>query len=211
MHADNNANRLEFQGFVFDFERAELRAASGERIALRPQVLAVLQCLARRPGFTIAKAELMRCVWPNVVVGDDSLVQCIRELRHALHDHSRRIVQTEARRGYRLMAAAMASGTQTNPPEPPKRFDAPPPRVSPGHPLRHHDRRRSHRLREQRRRPAARTHRPLADASRLGLAQRHPGAADSGTVETPSSASLRRPRLRPVGLGRHASLARSGR
>jgi pimeloyl-ACP methyl ester carboxylesterase/DNA-binding winged helix-turn-helix (wHTH) protein len=106
MSDNNNTNRLDLQGFVFDVEHAELHTAAGERVSLRPQVHAVLQCLARRPGQMVGKEELMRSVWPKVVVGDDSLVQCIGELRHALHDEAHRIVQTEPRRGYRLVAAA---------------------------------------------------------------------------------------------------------
>jgi pimeloyl-ACP methyl ester carboxylesterase len=67
----------------------------------------VLQCLARRPGALVTKDELIRCVWPGVIVSDDSLVQCITELRRALHDDAHRIVQTEQRRGYRLMASPL--------------------------------------------------------------------------------------------------------
>jgi pimeloyl-ACP methyl ester carboxylesterase/DNA-binding winged helix-turn-helix (wHTH) protein len=105
---EGDAASLALPGFEFDFMHAELRTASGERVPLRPQVLDVLRCLARRPGFMVAKEELMRSVWPKVVVGDDSLVQCIRELRQALHDTAHRVVITEPRRGYRLMAAAAA-------------------------------------------------------------------------------------------------------
>ena len=114
MHADNNTNQLEIAGFVFNVERAELRSAHGERVALRPQVLAVLQCLARRPGFIVSKEELMRCVWPKVVVGDDSLVQCILELRHALHDDARCLVQTAPRRGSRVASAWACSASASS-------------------------------------------------------------------------------------------------
>ena len=110
MQADNKTTRLDLQGFEFDVELDELHAAGGERVPLRPQVLAVLRCLAQRPGFMVAKDELMHSVWPRVVVGDDSLVQCIRELRQALHDAEHRIVQTEPRRGYRLAASVAVPG-----------------------------------------------------------------------------------------------------
>ena len=113
MHASNNTNKLEIAGFEFDIEHAELHAACGKRVPLRPQVLSVLQCLARQPGFVVPKEELMRSVWPKVVVGDDSLVQCIRELRQALHDVAHRIVVTEPRRGYRLTGAASAAAAPT--------------------------------------------------------------------------------------------------
>ncbi len=35
---------------------------------------------------TLSKQELMQTVWPNVHVGEDSLFQCIREIRAALGD-----------------------------------------------------------------------------------------------------------------------------
>ena len=103
MHAENNTKNVELQGFLFDLEHEELRAACGTRVALRAQVFAVLRCLAHRPGALVTKDELMHAVWPHVVVTEDSLVQCIGELRRALHDKTHRIVVTEPRRGYRLL------------------------------------------------------------------------------------------------------------
>jgi DNA-binding winged helix-turn-helix (wHTH) protein len=88
---------------TLDLDRLELRDAGGARVALRRQAMAVLHCLARQPDRTITKDELMRAVWPGVVVTDDSLVQCVRDIRRALGDLDHRIVQTEARRGYRLV------------------------------------------------------------------------------------------------------------
>ena len=99
---------LALPGFVFDIANAELRNATGARITLRPQAIALLQCLARRPGYVHTRDELMRAVWRDVVVTDDSLVQCVGALRRALDDNARRIVQTEPRRGYRLVAALEA-------------------------------------------------------------------------------------------------------
>ena len=75
MHAENNTKNVELQGFLFDLEHEELRAACGTRVALRAQVFAVLRCLARRPGALVTKDELMHAVWPHVVVTEDSLVQ----------------------------------------------------------------------------------------------------------------------------------------
>lgn len=119
MWVDNKNSRLDLGGLVFDVEKAELQTAAGVRVALRPQVLAVLQCLARRPGFMVSRDELMRSVWPKVVVGDDSLVQCIGELRHALHDAGHSLVQTEPRRGYRLVATEATAAVNGAAPEPP--------------------------------------------------------------------------------------------
>jgi pimeloyl-ACP methyl ester carboxylesterase/DNA-binding winged helix-turn-helix (wHTH) protein len=105
LRADDHNGRLELPGFVFDIADAELSTSSGTRVTLRPQVLAVLRCLARRPGFLRTKDELLQAVWPGLVVTEDSLVQCICELRRALDDRAHRIIRTEPRRGYRLLAA----------------------------------------------------------------------------------------------------------
>src|SRR5207248_1129688 len=55
----------------------------------------------------IPKDELVNAVWPNVIVSDDSLAQCVSELRHALKDPDRRIIKTVPRRGY-LFAASVS-------------------------------------------------------------------------------------------------------
>lgn len=118
MHAENNTNNVELPGFVFDFEHEELRAAGGTRIALRAQVFSVLRCLARRPGALVTKDELMHAVWPHVVVTEDSLVQCIGELRRALHDEMHHIVVTEPRRGYRLLPSQSVADSPVQAPQP---------------------------------------------------------------------------------------------
>lgn len=46
----------------------------------------------------------MNAVWPEVVVGDDSIVQCIAELRRALEDADHQLIRTVPRRGYRFEA-----------------------------------------------------------------------------------------------------------
>ena len=46
----------------------------------------------------------MSRVWPGVVVTDDSLVQCVVEIRRELGDTGQRIIRTIPRRGYQLIA-----------------------------------------------------------------------------------------------------------
>ena len=103
MQSFDTSNKIALPGFVFDIERWELREASGARVALRPQTFAVLSCLARLADQVVTKDELMRAVWPDLVVTDDSLVQCIKDLRKALKDDARSIIQTLPKRGYRLV------------------------------------------------------------------------------------------------------------
>jgi hypothetical protein len=48
-----------------------------------------------------------------VTVCDDSLVQCIRELRYKLDDNDRRLIKTVSRRGYLMDAAVSAQALQS--------------------------------------------------------------------------------------------------
>lgn len=91
---------LRFAGFALDQRRAELRAPDGEPIRLRPKPFAMLHVFAANAGRVVSKQELMEAVWPNVHVGEDSLFQCIREIRTALGDEERQLIKVVSGRGY---------------------------------------------------------------------------------------------------------------
>jgi DNA-binding winged helix-turn-helix (wHTH) protein/tetratricopeptide (TPR) repeat protein len=95
---------LRFSGFELDQERAELRAPDGRKIRLRPKSLEILRLLAGNAGRVLSKQQLMEAVWPNVHVGEDSLFQCIREIRTALGDDKRQVVRVISGRGYLFQA-----------------------------------------------------------------------------------------------------------
>src|SRR5262245_45195121 len=98
---------LRFDRFVIDLTRECLR--TGDRdIDLRPKTFGVLRHLAENAGRLVPKQELHEVVWPNVVVSDDSLVQCVRELRQALGDDNYCLIKTVSRRGY-LMAVTVST------------------------------------------------------------------------------------------------------
>ena len=105
------AAQLPLGRFVLDLAHGELRDADGQLAGLRRQALAVLRVLGEQAGHVVGKDELMRRVWPGVVVGDDSLAQAITEIRRLLGDTAHRRIRTVARRGYMLMP-------DTAPPEP---------------------------------------------------------------------------------------------
>ena len=94
---------LIFDSFVFDLARGVVRV-DGVELDLRPKSFAVLGHLVRNAGRLVSKHDLHAAVWGNVAVSDDSLVQCIRELRLKLRDDDHRIIKTVSRRGYRLDA-----------------------------------------------------------------------------------------------------------
>jgi TolB-like protein/DNA-binding winged helix-turn-helix (wHTH) protein/Tfp pilus assembly protein PilF len=88
-----------FDGFTLDLLRGSL--FRGEReIKLRPKSFEVLAYLAANSGRLLAKAELMQAIWPDSFVTDDSLVQCLIDVRRALGDDAQQLIKTVPRRGY---------------------------------------------------------------------------------------------------------------
>src|SRR5688500_4466305 len=85
--------RLRFDRYVLDLERGCLLAA-GEEVVLRPKTFHLLRYLVASPGRLVSKEELLAAVWPDVVVSEDSIVQCITELRRALGDYDQRMIKT---------------------------------------------------------------------------------------------------------------------
>ncbi|MGC3940756.1 winged helix-turn-helix domain-containing tetratricopeptide repeat protein [Roseobacter sp. EG26] len=92
--------------FVFSLQTKELRDGLGDVVHLRSQSSEVLAYLAARHGETVSKAELFESVWDKKFVTDDSLTQCIADIRRALHDTDHGIVQTLPKKGYRLIATS---------------------------------------------------------------------------------------------------------
>jgi adenylate cyclase len=69
---------------------------------LRRKSFEVLRYLVERPSRVISKEELLQSVWADVVVGEDSLAQCVTEIRRALGPTARDVLKTVPRRGYLL-------------------------------------------------------------------------------------------------------------
>lgn len=93
-----------FEPFLLD-EANECLRKGDEFIPLRPKSMAVLRYLLERPGQLVKKEELIESVWPDSIVGDDSLKGCIREIRRALGDDAvvPHFIETAHRRGYRFI------------------------------------------------------------------------------------------------------------
>ena len=101
-------------GFRFLPHTKELLDGAGTVVHLRSQSSEVLAYLVRHRGETVSKAVLFDTVWDKNVVTDDSLTQCIADIRRALDDTDHSIIQTLPKKGYRLNATAAQTG-----PEPP--------------------------------------------------------------------------------------------
>jgi len=97
---------LQFGRFTLNPNTASL-ACAGRDVPLRPKSFDVLLYLARNPGRVVTKDELIQFVWPNVFVTDNSLVQCISDIRDTLADNEQTILKTVARRGYLFAATVM--------------------------------------------------------------------------------------------------------
>ena len=81
-----SAETITFRGFVFLTKSNQLRTVEGKAVDLRSQSAEVLSALAARPGEIVSKEALMQAVWPDTFVTDDSLTQCIADIRRALGD-----------------------------------------------------------------------------------------------------------------------------
>ena len=90
---------LHFGDFTLDRRRGRLLRGT-EELKLRPKSFEVLKHLVENSGRLVGKDELMGAVWPDTAVTDDSLVQCLIEVRRALGDSKQEIIKTVPRRGY---------------------------------------------------------------------------------------------------------------
>lgn len=94
---------ITLNGMVADFTNETLTSIGGERTSLRPQTFATLRFLVENADRLVSKSELVEAVWNGLAVTDDSLVQCIHEIRRAIGDDRHELLQTVSKRGYRLM------------------------------------------------------------------------------------------------------------
>jgi TolB-like protein/DNA-binding winged helix-turn-helix (wHTH) protein len=90
---------LSFGEFTLDLRRGCLLRSEAV-VKLRPKAFEVLKHLVKNNGRLVSKDELIGSIWAGTAVTDDSLVQCLMEVRKALGDDGQRLVKTVPRRGY---------------------------------------------------------------------------------------------------------------
>jgi TolB-like protein/DNA-binding winged helix-turn-helix (wHTH) protein/Flp pilus assembly protein TadD len=93
------AQAYRFDAFTLDVGRGTLLGPEGE-LRLRPKSFELLLYMVRHPGRLVGRKELLNAVWGHAAVTDDSITQCLVEIRRALGDESRSLVRTFPRRGY---------------------------------------------------------------------------------------------------------------
>lgn len=74
-------------------------------LRLTPKAFGVLRYLLEHPEQLVSKDDLLRAVWPDVVVSEWALTTCIREIRKELGERAQapRYIETVHRRGYRFI------------------------------------------------------------------------------------------------------------
>jgi DNA-binding winged helix-turn-helix (wHTH) protein len=92
-----------FDLFRLDLSRAVLRGPDGAERHLRPKAFALLWHLLDNAGRLIGREDLLDALWPGLSVTDDSLTQCVSEIRQALGDRAGHVLRTVPRRGYVLL------------------------------------------------------------------------------------------------------------
>src|SRR6266568_4333718 len=103
-----------FEDHTLDVARGSLQSGGCE-IALRPKSFEVLRYLVENAGRLVSKDELIKTVWPNVIVTDDSLARCISEVRQAIGDSNQTMIKTVPRRGYRFATAVAQLASEAAP------------------------------------------------------------------------------------------------
>src|SRR5262245_20139488 len=106
---------FQFEGYTLDFARSSLRTAD-RNVQLRPKAFEVLRYLVENADRLVTKEELIKAIWPNVIVTDEALSHCVSEIRQAIGDSTQTIIATVPRRGYRFVAAVSRIVTNTGAP-----------------------------------------------------------------------------------------------
>ena len=92
---------------------------------LRPKSMALLRFLVENAGRLVNRDEIMQAVWPDVIVTDDSIAQCVKEIRRAIGDET--MLRTLPKRGYLFThGAGPAMAGISSPPVPPLPETGPP-------------------------------------------------------------------------------------
>lgn len=94
-----------FDGFQLDVTRRKLVSGGGLVQSLNSRAMDALLLLVANAGELVEKRRLMQTVWPNTVVEENNLNQCVLAIRKALGEAagSNRYIMTVPGRGYRFV------------------------------------------------------------------------------------------------------------
>ena len=96
---------FEFGGFRLEPQR-RLLSRDGEPVVVTDKAFDALVYLIEHAGQLVTKDDLIKALWPDVVVEENNLYVVISTLRRALKDESgsQRLIATVAGRGYQFVA-----------------------------------------------------------------------------------------------------------
>ncbi len=108
------------RSLLFDDSDGTIILPTGDRVALRPQTAQVLRILVAQHGQIVSRDTLLDRVWPTTTVTEDSITQCIAEIRKALGDDGHCLLRTFPKRGYMVdgdlkVAASVDSPSDASP------------------------------------------------------------------------------------------------
>ena len=98
-----------FEGFVLDIPRSILLTEDGEAIPLRYKSFELLRLFVENAGQLLDRDAIIQAVWSGAIVNDDSVTQCVRDIRRTLGDEAQTMVKTVPRRGYVFAAKITTS------------------------------------------------------------------------------------------------------
>src|SRR4051812_22657875 len=103
-------------GVEIDPDAGRIRRMDGDEVFLRRKSNLLLACLIERRNAPVTKDELVQSVWAGAAVTDDTLVNCIQEIRKALGDEARSptFIRTVPKTGY-WFVASIEEGPATEP------------------------------------------------------------------------------------------------
>lgn len=99
---------LQIGDFTFSPQSGVITNANGEIVHIRSQSQKVLALLAETPDKLVTKEKLVADVWNGIATTDDSLVQCITDIRRAI---GRDAIETYPKRGYLLRTGSPDAGS----------------------------------------------------------------------------------------------------
>ena len=83
--------------------------ADGEAIQLRYKSFELLRLFVENAGRLLDRDTINQAVWSGAIINDDSITQCVRDIRRTLGDAAQTIVKTVPRRGYVFAAKVTTS------------------------------------------------------------------------------------------------------
>jgi eukaryotic-like serine/threonine-protein kinase len=114
--ASDRSTWVEFGPFRVDLATGQVWRGD-EAVALPPRTSSLLLVLLAERHRVVEKDELLRRIWPDAFVAEDSLTQAVSGLRKALNDTSRKpaYILTVPTRGYRFIGDLRNPSTPESP------------------------------------------------------------------------------------------------